>query len=191
MASFDESLRALHGTAGIVEFLDITSPDGTWSRHITPYYIAAGFTTYGGVDYTCFPYASVGWEMRATGTLPRPTLTVSNVIPEFHAEVVSKGDMVGYKARRYFTFENFLDGAVNAAPTEHSRYEIYYFEQKLEHTETYISWQLASAIDQGNIVLPRRQYLKDKMPDDPAHPGVPVPIPGSVYSPGLTRVISR
>lgn len=184
MPSFTEALFELHQTSGVIELFDLTAPnEQEW--HITPVWAPDGFITYGGTQYTCFPVAAVGWQLSTTGTLPRPTLSVSNVVPEFLLEVVTQGDLVGTEVRRYFTYEKFLDGKPDADPGAHSAIEVYYIEQKLEHTDTLISWQCISPFDQ-DVVLPRRQFLKDNLDDVNPETGVK----RTVWAPGLSSYIS-
>lgn len=173
--TYAADLRDLNQTSGLVELytFDATAIGGA-VYHLTPSPAAAGVITFNGIDYTCFPLSSFGWELSASGTMPRPTIQVSNVTAAFMAGIVSLGDLVGMKVTRFFTFEKYLDGAPAADPTKKSPTELYFIEQKLSHDAQSITWQLASPIDRANTVLPRRQYLKDQTTNN-------------VWAPGLSR----
>lgn len=173
--SYNTELRELNQSSGIVELYDFDATNiGGGVYHLTPYPIDGGVVYFNGVAYSSFPIASMGWENSASGTAPRPTIQVSNVTGTFLAAVASLGDLVGMSVTRFYTFEKFLDGAAEEDPTARSRPEYYFVEQKLEHTAQKITWQLASPIDRSNLILPRRQYLKDD-------------VANNIYAPGLSR----
>lgn len=176
-STFSSDLRRLHQDSGIVELFDFDATSiGGGVYHLTPYYLDGGTISFDGVVYSSFPVASFGWELTTTGTMPRPTIQVSNVTSVFLASIVALGDLTGMQVTRFFTYERYLDGQPEEDPTMHSRKEVYHVEQKLDHTNTAITWQLVSPIDRANIILPRRQYLKDE-------------VGNNVWAPGLSRYL--
>jgi lambda family phage minor tail protein L len=175
MTTYSEELRKLNQSSGIVELyrFDATAIGGT-VYHLTPTPSELGVITFNGVTYTCFPLSSFGWEVSTSGTMPRPTLQVSNVTQTFLSAIVSLGDLVGMEVQRFFTFQKYLDGQPEADPSKKSVTELYFVEQKVQHDAQSITWQLASPLDRANTILPRRQYLKDETTHN-------------VYAPGLSR----
>jgi lambda family phage minor tail protein L len=172
--TYNAELTQLNQTSPLIELyeFDATAIGGD-TYYLTPYPAPDG-VTFNGVTYTAFPVASMGFEASTSGTMPRPTIQVSNVTSTFLAGIVALGDLVGMSVRRFFTYEKYLDGMPDADPFARSPTELYFVEQKVEHTASKITWQLASALDKSSIILPRRQYLKDN-------------IGGNVYAPGLSR----
>lgn len=160
---------------GLVELYtaDATALGGSLYR-FAPYYHPDGYLSFGGTHYTCFPVASAGWEFTASGTAPRPTLQVSNVTQSFLYGIINIDDLVGMEIQRFFTKVKYLDDGSSPDSSKRTPSEIYYVEQKTQHDARTVTWQLSSPIDRANLVLPRRQYLKD-------------PTTGNVYAPGLGR----
>jgi lambda family phage minor tail protein L len=173
--TFATDSRQLHQTSALVELYDFDATSiGGSTYHFTPYYHEDGYITFNGVPYSCFPLGSSGWELTASGTMPRPTLQVSNVTQTFLAAVISLGDLTGMSVRRFFVYDKNLDGQPGADPSATSRVELYFVEQKLEQTNNHITWQLSSPLDRADFIVPARQYLKDN-------------VGGNVYAPGLSR----
>jgi lambda family phage minor tail protein L len=143
--------------------IDLTSLTGGIFR-FTPHFSEGGSVTFGGNAYTSIPIISEGWEVTATGTQPRPTLTISNVNKVLHNAVVSLGDIVGAKLTRTRTLKKHLDGEPNADANAFLKPEVYEIEQKTLHTSEVIQWQLSSVIDKFGVRIPRRQVTRDNFP---------------------------
>jgi lambda family phage minor tail protein L len=83
---------------------------------------ANGEVVWAGNSYQRFPIQCEGFEFTGTGTLPRPTISVSNIFGTFTAimqnvnQTTVGNDLNGAKLTRIRTLARFLD-AVNFAPT--------------------------------------------------------------------------
>ena len=83
---------------------------------------ANGEVVWAGNSYQRFPIQCEGFEFTGTGTLPRPTISVSNIFGTFTAimqnvnQTTAGNDLNGAKLTRIRTLARFLD-AVNFAPT--------------------------------------------------------------------------
>jgi phage-related protein len=105
-------LQNLHQTDAWVELytLDCTAIGGAVYR-FTPHFSDSGVVYFGGDGYMSLPITSDGWEVSATGTQPRPTLSVSNVAKTLLNAINTLGDIVGAKVTRIRTKVRFLDSA--------------------------------------------------------------------------------
>ena len=83
---------------------------------------ANGEVVWAGNSYLRFPIECTGFEFTGTGTLPRPTISVSNIFGTLTAimqdvnQTTVGNDLNGAKLTRIRTLARFLD-AVNFAPT--------------------------------------------------------------------------
>ena len=83
---------------------------------------ANGEVVWAGNTYLRFPIQCEGFEFTGTGTLPRPTISVSNIFGTLTAimqnvnQTTVGNDLNGAKLTRIRTLARFLD-AVNFAPT--------------------------------------------------------------------------
>ncbi|MFN9476468.1 phage minor tail protein L [Acidovorax sp.] len=157
-----QQLQDTSSTFGYVEFyvLDLTRLGGGIHR-FTPHAVAPAGVTWRGETYIPMPISTSGWDISGTGALPRPMLKISNVHRLLLAEVIGLGDLVGGKLTRYRTFENYVDGNVNADPNAFLPPDKFLIEQLVEHTPTELTWQMTSVLDRFGMQLPRRQVLKD------------------------------
>ena len=150
---------ALHGTNTIYRF------------HNGANLKANGEVVWSGNSYLRFPIQCSGFEFGSTGTLPRPTITVSNVLGTITAilndinQNTVGNDLNGAKFTRIRTLARFLD-AVNfdnntnpfgtPAPTAEFPKEIYFLDRKATENRDYVTWEAQSALDLVNVKLPKR-----------------------------------
>lgn len=120
---------------------------------------------YGEQLYTPFPLESEGWEVRGTGSLPRPSVRFANINQYWSAHLSNYDDLVGAKVIRRRTLEKYLIGGTAAAnpPVEFNR-DVYYIERKTTETATMVEFELASAFDVQGIQLPRRAVIAARCP---------------------------
>jgi lambda family phage minor tail protein L len=165
MPSISEELQKIHRDSPLIELydLDMTVLGGP-VLHFTPHFADGGVITFGGVDYVSTSITSGGWEISATGTQPRPELTVAIINDEMLAYVLSLGDCVGATITRRRTFHKFTDGQAEANSSFYLLPDTYKVERKTAQTDTVISWELSSEIDRFGLRIPRRQITKDKFP---------------------------
>ena len=135
---------------------------------------------YGEQLYTSFPLESEGWEVRGTGSLPRPSVRFANINQYWSAHLSNYDDLVGAKVIRRRTLEKYLIGGTAAAnpPVEFNR-DVYYIERKTTETATMVEFELASAFDVQGIQLPRRAVIAARCPwkyKDPEQGGCDWPV---------------
>ena len=139
-----------NGTADITWYslLDDTNFGSTTSGH------------YGQQTYSAFPVESEGWEVRGSGSLPRPSVRFANINQYWSAHLSNYDDLVGAKVTRRRTLQKHL--ATNP-PIEFNR-DIYYIERKTTETAVMVEFELASAFDVQGIQLPRRAVVAARCP---------------------------
>ncbi|MEI6358786.1 MAG: phage minor tail protein L [Synechococcus sp. ELA619] len=136
-----------------------------------------GLTTviWSGEEYWPFPIEAEGFAYNGKGTLPRPTIRVSNtqnVITSILAEVNAYNpgnDLIGAKVTRIRTLARFLDavnftGDINpyGTPDPESKLpdEIYYIDRKSMESRDLVEFELVARYDLTGIRAPKRQCLK-------------------------------
>ena len=123
-----------------------------------------------GVTYVRYPVEADGFEMRATGTAPRPNLRASNMGGILGAEVRAFDDLLGAKVTRKRTFARYLDavnfpgGNPTADPNVSLNDEVYYVDRKSAEDPAGIEWELSGALDLVGVKLPRRQIIANVCP---------------------------
>lgn len=128
-----------------------------------------------GEEYWPFPIEAEGFTYNGKGTLPRPTMRVSNaegVITSILAEVniFNPGnDLIGAKVTRIRTLARFMDaenfdGGVNpyGTPDPESKMpdEVYYIDRKSMECREFVEFELVARYDLTGVRAPKRQCLK-------------------------------
>ena len=126
-----------------------------------------------GNTYTAIPLKAEGYEASGQGTLPRPSISVSNLLGTFTTLIAILPDgLEGCKVTRTRTLSKYLD-AVNftggsnsdADPTSYFRpRDIYFIDRKSMENRDVISYEMCSAFDLAGVRLPKRQILPDDFP---------------------------
>jgi len=132
---------------------------------------ANGEVVWAGNSYLRFPIECGGFEFGSTGTLPRPTITISNILGTITAimqdvnTTTAGNDLNGAKFIRIRTLARFLD-AVNFTgntnpfgtpdPTAEFPQEIYFIDRKVTENREIVQWEAQSALDLINVKLPKR-----------------------------------
>ena len=132
---------------------------------------ANGNIVWAGNSYEKFPIQCEGFQFGSTGTLPRPTITVSNIFGTLTAIMLDVNkttvgnDLNGTKLVRIRTLARFLD-AVNFTgntnpfgtpdPTAEFPQEIYFLDRKITENREIVQWEAISALDLVNVKLPKR-----------------------------------
>jgi lambda family phage minor tail protein L len=114
-----------------------------------------------GNPYIPIPINAEGFEYNGKGTLPTPTIAISNIENIASALNISYNDFVGATVIRIRTFKEFLDGQPGADPTAVFPYDIFTIERKKNQNKLYVEWELAASLDQQGAMLPGRQALRD------------------------------
>lgn len=169
-------LQNLNITSAFIELfeLDCTNIGGSIYRFTANAHPSGGGgLSFGTKLYLPMPIVTSGWDFTATGTTPKPTLSISNVNKTLMGPILALGDLVGSKLTRVRTFARYLDDGETPSSTTFIGPDVYFVEQKTVHTNSVITWQMTSIIDRMGMKIPRRQVLKDPTPLTPqGFPGV-------------------
>ena len=138
-----------------------------------------GKVVWNGNQYERFPIQCEGFEFTGTGTLPRPTISISNILGTITAimqnvnETTIGNDLNGTKLVRIRTLVRFLD-AVNFPgntnphgtpdPTAEFPQEIYFLDRKVSENRGVVQWEAISALDLVNAKLPKRIATRSIFP---------------------------
>lgn len=124
-----------------------------------------GNVIWNGNAYTRLPVEANGFEYTSVGTLPRPTLTFSNLDGVMTAllllvnSTTTGNDLGGAEIRRIRTLRKFLDGESTADPNAQWPMEIWYIDRKAAETRDSVSFELASRLDLPGVKIPKRQLI--------------------------------
>jgi lambda family phage minor tail protein L len=125
----------------------------------------SGNITWNGQVYGRFPVIAEGFEYTNTGSLPRPTLTVTNLNSAITALLIevnlitAGNDLTGAKVKRIRTLKKFLDGEATADPYAGFPQEIWYVDRKSNENRDLVQFELASKFDLAGVKLPKRQIV--------------------------------
>lgn len=111
------------------------------------------------VEYTAFPMAIDGLDLRSDGATARPSLTIanlgilfSNVLGDFKFD-----DLVGERIIRRQTLKKYLVGeSEDASPSIEMGKQEYIIDRVAQETNTTVTFEVAVPFDLENITLPRR-----------------------------------
>lgn len=135
-----------------------------------------GDVTWGGNDYSRQPIKATGFSASTgQGTLPRPTLTISNMTDMNISGFINVAgitallllvnnttpgnDLGGALVKRIRTLKKFIDGESGADPYAEFPQEIWYVDRKSGESRDAVSFELASKFDLPGVKLPRRQVV--------------------------------
>jgi len=130
----------------------------------------SGDVIWNGQTYQRYPVDATGFNYEGGGTLPRPTLTVSNVLSLMTTLILEHNDLVGSKVTRirtlkkYLDSANFNDGNETADPYAEFPREIYTIDRKTAENREFVSFELAASFDVAGVKLPRRQIIQNVCP---------------------------
>ena len=138
-----------------------------------------GKVVWNGNQYERFPIQCEGFEFTGRGTLPRPRISISNILGTITAimqnvnETTVGNDLNGTKLVRIRTLVRFLD-AVNFPgntnphgtpdPTAEFPQEIYFLDRKVSENRGVVQWEAISALDLVNVKLPKRIATRSIFP---------------------------
>lgn len=128
------------------------------------YYYAneAEVLSFAGQVYQPLPVTSDGWQRTGRGTLPRPTLTVSNVTGLFSFLNLLYGDLVGVEVMRTRVYAWALDGGLAADPTA-ILYPIdkFVIARKVHQDDETVQYELAARMDLEGREFPSRPMTQN------------------------------
>ena len=146
---------ALHGSTNITRFHNGCNAALT------------GGIIWDGNTYSSVPIVAEGFEQSATGTLPRPTISIANTDSMVTAllldvnEVTPHNDLTGAEFRRIKTLKRYLDGESTADPNAQWPVEIWYIDRKSVENRDIVSFELASQFDLAGQFVPKRQLISN------------------------------
>tara|TARA_R100000458_G_scaffold58453_1_gene66531 strand:+ start:719 stop:1612 length:894 start_codon:yes stop_codon:yes gene_type:complete len=157
--------------SAIIELFELRlDPTLHGSSNITRWHNGCNAALTGGIvwngnTYTAFAIKAEGFEMSTSGSLPRPTLTVSNTDGVISALLINvnavtpHNDLVGAEVRRIRTLKRYLDGESTADPNCQWPIEIWNIDRKATENREVVSFELASKFDLAGQFIPKRQLI--------------------------------
>jgi lambda family phage minor tail protein L len=124
-----------------------------------------GNIVWNGNAYIRLPVKAEGFEYTNTGTLPRPTLTISNLDGTMTTLLLlvnattPGNDLGGATVKRIRTLKKYLDGEAAADPHAKFPDEIWYVDRKASENRDSVSFELASKFDLAGVMIPKRQII--------------------------------
>ena len=137
--------------------------------------------------YDALPIIVEGIEYRVKGSLPRPTLRVSNLFgtmsdmlntindfidPDTGAKNIGQ-DLAGAKLTRIRTLVKYIDAANwqddtnpygTPSPTTKFPDDVYFINKKTLENQLLVEFELRSILDFSDLKLPKRQVLRKEFP---------------------------
>lgn len=125
----------------------------------------SGNIVWNGNSYLRLPVKAEGFEYSNTGTLPRPTLTISNLDGTMTTLLLivnattPGNDLGGAIVKRIRTLKKYLDGEAAADPHAKFPDEIWYVDRKASENRDSVTFELASKFDLAGVMIPKRQII--------------------------------
>jgi len=170
ISSVYEELAVL-GPNAIIELFELQL-DATLHGASTTYYwhngvnaAVTGNIVFAGNTYIRLPVEATGFDYTSSGSLPRPTLRVSNLFSDITGLLLlvnattPGNDLGGATVRRVRTLKKFLDGEAAADPNARFPTEIWYVDRKSNENRDLVEFELASKFDLAGVMLPKRQII--------------------------------
>lgn len=164
-----ELSTALHGTSTTYRFHAGINDVGSGAQDII----------WNGNAYTKLPIKVEGFEYNAeSGTLPRPTITVSNLLGAISAILLdvntttAGNDLTGAKFTRIRTLVRYIDNAnfdgdnPFGTPDTTAEFpkEIYYVARKVSEDRASVVFELAAVFDLAGVRAPKRHCSQNLCP---------------------------
>jgi len=132
-----------------------------------------GGLVWNGNTYSWFPIQAEGFEMSGNGTLPRPTLTMSNLFGTITGLILSlPRGIEGAKVTRIRTLARYLDadnfpGGVSPYspdPTAEFPRQVFYIDRTALENRDVGQFELASVFDLSGVRAPKRECVSTYCP---------------------------
>jgi lambda family phage minor tail protein L len=170
ISSVYEELAVL-GPNAIIELFELQL-DATLHGASTTYYwhngvnaAVTGNIVFASNNYVRLPVEATGFDYTSSGSLPRPTLRISNMFSDMTTLLLlvnattPGNDLGGATVRRIRTLKKFLDGEAAADPNARFPTEIWYVDRKSNENRDLVEFELASKFDLAGVMLPQRQII--------------------------------
>ena len=124
-----------------------------------------GNIVFNSQTYTRIPIKADGFEYSNTGTLPRPTLSISNLDGTMTTLLLlvnattAGNDLGGAEVRRIRTLKKYLDGENAADPNARWPEERWFVDRKASESRDSVTFELASKFDLAGQKIPKRQVI--------------------------------
>ena len=124
-----------------------------------------GNIVFNSQTYTRIPIKADGFEYSNTGTLPRPTLSISNLDGTMTTLLLlvnattAGNDLGGAEVRRIRTLKKYLDGESAADPNARWPEERWFVNRKASESRDSVTFELASKFDLAGQKIPKRQVI--------------------------------
>ena len=143
----------LHGSSDVYRF------------HAGANAAVSGNIVFNSQTYTRIPIKAEGFEYSNTGTLPRPTLSISNLDGTMTTLLLlvnattAGNDLGGAEVRRIRTLKKYLDGESAADPNARWPEERWFVDRKASESRDSVTFELASKFDLAGQFIPKRQVI--------------------------------
>ena len=143
----------LHGSSDVYRF------------HAGANAAVSGNIVFNSQTYTRIPIKADGFEYSNTGTLPRPTLSISNLDGTMTTLLLlvnattAGNDLGGAEVRRIRTLKKYLDGESAADPNARWPEERWFVDRKASESRDQVTFELASKFDLAGQKIPKRQVI--------------------------------
>tara|TARA_R110001592_G_scaffold6128_2_gene33209 strand:+ start:851 stop:1555 length:705 start_codon:yes stop_codon:yes gene_type:complete len=168
--SIQEQIQLLEPSA-IIELFELELTEAVNGTNQTFYYHAGtneliGNIVFNSLTYSAFPIEADGFEVTSKGTLPRPSMKISNANSAISTLLLLYNPLQA-KVKRIRTCKKFIDAAnftsgsnPTADPSAKFEDETWYIDRVASETPQLVEFELTSKLDLTNLPLPRRQVLE-------------------------------
>tara|TARA_R110002153_G_scaffold152542_3_gene304141 strand:+ start:2057 stop:2767 length:711 start_codon:yes stop_codon:yes gene_type:complete len=115
---------------------------------------------YNGNEYTAAPIKSEGFEINSSGTMPRPTLQVSNIGGTYNQTLKSFNSLLGATLTRYKVFYKYLDDKDKGGLGAFISKDRWVLNKKTKHNKNVIQWEMKNPLDLETVMIPRGQFTR-------------------------------
>lgn len=121
----------------------------------------AGYTevVLDGEAYTFRPITVKGFEKRAEGPPPRPTMSIDNVTNLVTQLMRQHGNLIRAKLTRIRTLAQYLDGGATPDPGQIMQPDVFIVSRKSAHNKIRVEFELRSALDLEGTNIPKPVLL--------------------------------
>ncbi len=167
-----EELLSLNPSAIITLYeVDLTNlPEGDIHRFHNGTNELLSSIIWNGNTYNAHPIQIEGFDRSGQGVIPRPTMTISNILGFMSGLMKRNNDLLGAKVTRIKTFAkhldaaNFVSGNTEADPTVEFPRDVYYVDRKSSETHIFVEFELSASWDVQGVKLPRRIIAQNTCP---------------------------
>lgn len=130
-----------------------------------------GDIVWNGNTYSRYPIVAGGFEYEGQGQLPRPQISISNVLSLMTTLVLEYNDLVGATVKRIRTLKKYLDASnftsgSNATADPYASFpeEVFIIDRKVIENRELVTFELSATFDVAGVKLPRRQIVQNICP---------------------------